>query len=311
MVLTGQLSKSQYEIAKAMDKENRHINLGYALVTFSHADEAKKVMISTGGEMIVNTEFVSVMAKGKLDHSEMDRAYFMRKMTNEGKMVDQTAELREAKLALREFERNIDKEMPHLKKLKDFKSLAQEMIENRKYKTRRHASTRRTKRETEELYAKMKDFQAANPGVDITTLFESEEAERARLRQHKKAFNAYKKFEFLKAGILPEEKKKPAANPYEPFNYPGLNDSVSRVFTEGSQPRMADKGEVNTKRQPGRRFMPYSEQEFLESYLGKDYARKVDLSDDPYNQTFGYQESLKEMFPDRNVFLKYPKLKEE
>jgi len=97
-----------------MDKENRHINLGYALVTFSHADEAKKVMISTGGEMIVNTEFVSVMAKGKLDHSEMDRAYFMRKMTNEGKMVDQTAELREAKLALREFERNMDKEMPHL-----------------------------------------------------------------------------------------------------------------------------------------------------------------------------------------------------
>jgi len=78
--------------------------------------------------------------------------------------------------------------MPSLQRLKEFRSLAQEMIENPNGKTRRHQSNRRTKRETEELYAKMKEFQAANPGVDISTLFDSEEAERARIRQHKKAF---------------------------------------------------------------------------------------------------------------------------
>jgi hypothetical protein len=37
--------------------------------------------------------------------------------------------------------------------------------------------------------------------------------------------------------------------------------------------------------------------------------RRPDLSQDESNLVFGYQESLKEMFPDRNEFLKYPQLK--
>ena len=78
--------------------------------------------------------------------------------------------------------------MPALKKLKEFRSLAQEMIENPKNKTRRHKSNRRTKRETEELYQKMREFEAANPGVNLTTLFENEELEKSRALMHKKAF---------------------------------------------------------------------------------------------------------------------------
>lgn len=78
--------------------------------------------------------------------------------------------------------------MPALTRLKEFKSIAQEMIENPNGKTRRHQSNRRTKRETEELYQKLKEYQAANPGMDVTALFESHEAERARILQHKKAF---------------------------------------------------------------------------------------------------------------------------
>lgn len=128
------------------------------------------------------------MAKGKLDHSELDKSYFMRKMKNESQLVDYTQDLREAKQRLRSFERNIENEMPALARLKEFKSLAQEMIENPKGKTRRHISNRRTKRETEELYHKLKEYEAANPGMDLTTLFESHEAEKARVLQHKKAF---------------------------------------------------------------------------------------------------------------------------
>jgi len=60
---------------------------------------------------------------------------------------------------------------------------------------------------------------------------------------------------------------------------------------------------------PGRRFS-YSEAEFLEAYLGRDYARAVDLREDEHNQTFGFQESLKELIPDRNEFLELPKEEE-
>ena len=82
----------------------------------------------------------------------------MKKMKNEAHLVDQRAELREARAKLREFESNIDNELPKLNRLKEFRSVAQEMIENPKGRSRRHRSGRRTKRETEELYEKLRDY---------------------------------------------------------------------------------------------------------------------------------------------------------
>jgi len=165
-----------------MNKQNRQVNLGYALITFSHADEAKKAMLLSNGEMIMDNHFVTLIAKDpKIDHSELDRSYFMRKMKNEAELVDQAAELREAKNHLRDFERNFDNEIPSLKRLAEFKALAQDIIEDKAHRTRRHGALRRNKRETEELYEKLRAYQAKNPSVDITTLFESYEADRARL----------------------------------------------------------------------------------------------------------------------------------
>jgi len=74
------------------------------------------------------------------------------------------------------------------KKLQDFKSVAQEMIENPRGKTRRNVSSRRTKRELEELYSKMKAMEGENPDVDLTTLFESSKTENTRREMHKRAF---------------------------------------------------------------------------------------------------------------------------
>jgi hypothetical protein len=48
------------------------------------------------------------MLKKHLDHSELDKNYFMKKMDNESKVVDQKQELRESKQRLREFERVMD-----------------------------------------------------------------------------------------------------------------------------------------------------------------------------------------------------------
>ena len=63
------------------------------------------------------------------------------------------------------------------------------------------------------------------------------------------------------------------------------------------------RAESSTKRRLGRRFDRYTEQEFLESYLGQDYARAADLDSNADNWTFGFQTPLKELFPDKNEFL--------
>ena len=64
------------------------------------------------------------MMKKNLDHSDVDKYYFMRKMENESKIDDQKTELREANQKLREFERTMDKELPNQIRLKEFKSIA-------------------------------------------------------------------------------------------------------------------------------------------------------------------------------------------
>lgn len=316
MIRSGQINRQEYELAKAMRKNNNQINLGYALVTFSHADEARKMLLQTGPEIFIDSKKVGVMEKGRLDHSELDSSYFVRKMKNEGRLVEKKAELREARKNLREYERNIEEEMPSIQRLKEFKSIAQEMIENPKGKTRRHSSNRRTQREQEELYEKIKAFQAKHPGVDVSMLFESEQAERVKLIQHKKAFENYKNYEFLKAGINKETKPAKKRSVYEPFNYPPLEDSVASVLIDGSQPMIAQQGDnsiqnSSTMRRRGRRFSAYTEEEFLEAYLGKDFARRVDIYADEDNHTFGIHGRLSEIMPDRKDLLKYPKVLEE
>ena len=117
-------------------------------------------MQTTDGLYYIDQKETTMMPKRNLDHSELDKSYFMKKMQNDGKIVEQKTELREAREKLRNFESNLDKELPSLKRLKEFRSIAQELIENPKGRTRRHASSRRTKRETEELYQKLKEYQA-------------------------------------------------------------------------------------------------------------------------------------------------------
>lgn len=64
------------------------MNLGYALVTFSHSDEAKKATTFTGGEFYINSDRVDIFPKGNVDHSELDRSYFMKKLYNDAQVAD-------------------------------------------------------------------------------------------------------------------------------------------------------------------------------------------------------------------------------
>lgn len=130
----------------------------------------------------------------------------------------------------------------------------------------------------------------------------TDKADKAQQAIHKAAFASYKANEFLKHSVKPErlehEKKSSAKQRLEeadPFNFPELDQTVAKVISdEAVQPRINDHGDFLDR--PGRRFTKMSDQEFLESYFGKDNLRNavVDRNDDPM---FLEQKTLKERFP--------------
>jgi len=78
----------------------------------------------TQGEFKMDFNTTTLMPKGDLDHSELDESYFIKRLKNDAKMIEQKEELREAKASLREFENDMDNQMPVSQKLQDFKKMA-------------------------------------------------------------------------------------------------------------------------------------------------------------------------------------------
>ena len=180
--------------------------------------------------------------------------------------------------------------MPSHFKLKQFRKLAKDVIEGGiEGKTRGDRRYNRTDLEHERLMKKVRELEAKYPHIDVTQLFMTEKADKAQQAIHKAAFASYKANEFLKHSVKPErlehEKKSSAKQRLEeadPFNFPELDQTVAKVISdEAVQPRINDHGDFLDR--PGRRFTKMSDQEFLESYFGKDNMRNavVDRNDDP------------------------------
>ena len=124
LIASGQINREEFERAKATSMQHRQANLGYAFVTFSHADEAKLCALLAAPNMFIEMRAIDVTPKGNLDHGELDKSYFMKKLKNDSEVADQKQDLREAKTKLRDFEENMENELPAAKKLKDFRSVA-------------------------------------------------------------------------------------------------------------------------------------------------------------------------------------------
>lgn len=116
-------------------------------------------------------------------------------------MVKELQTLRESRKELRDFEQNIDKDLPSLKKLKEFRELAREVIDNNDKPKFGTNLPKRNQVEEDALNEKIRKLQKENPDIDYTQLFDTERAEAARKAQHKKAFASYKAFQFLKNGV--------------------------------------------------------------------------------------------------------------
>lgn len=93
--------------------------------------------------------------------------------------------------------------------MKEYRELARNVIEDKKYNARTVEAYGRNASEEEALNERIRELQKQNPNMDLTQLFDTERAEQARKAQHKKAFASYKAFEFLKNGLEHQKKSAP------------------------------------------------------------------------------------------------------
>lgn len=85
-------------------------------MTFSHADEAR-LFIMEHGNPFFEYDPIDIFIKSNLDHSTMDMRYFMAMARNEAKTVNEVQAVLDARERLREFEKEMDKELPSRKRL--------------------------------------------------------------------------------------------------------------------------------------------------------------------------------------------------
>ena len=129
-------------------------------MTFSHADEARFQLINTKSVIsLYGLAEVTFDLMGGLDHGDLDYEYYMNRAKNNAKIVDEVVRLRESRESLREFELDMDNELPSRKKLKEIKALAKEVIENPAFKSRgSRTNEKRDTREEAQLTEKIRDL---------------------------------------------------------------------------------------------------------------------------------------------------------
>ena len=196
----------------------------------------------------------------RVDHKDFDTQYQMNKKRNESKLTHELKNLREARLGLREFEANMDNDLPSLKKLKQFQTTARNSIDNSSRFMQGSLNSRNAEQE-ETLNDKIRELQRQNPDIDYTQLFDTERAEAARKAQHKRAFASYKAFQFLKHGVelqsrdaTKKQEKPPAYQTLDPYEFKPVQNAVN-LFTKTKErfPRVLDSGDALDQR-PGRKF---------------------------------------------------------
>lgn len=110
LIEQGVITQKEYNDFLKIKNEENTVNLGYAFVTFSHTEETKLAIVLTA-EMMLPEGPLETFLKGKLDHGDLDPQWYFNKLKNDAKLVDEMEALREAKKELRDFEKNIDKDL--------------------------------------------------------------------------------------------------------------------------------------------------------------------------------------------------------
>ena len=271
-------------------------NRGYCFVTFSHADEAKKALLLSA-DLYMGSNKIDIFLKNELDHHDFTLGsnpdYFRARTLADAKILGKREQLVEAKRKLAEYEEHFEEKMPKTVKLNRMKDAAKEALEENYYLDR--YSFPRSKQEDENVIRRAKALEEST-GTDFSPLYQNKDTEAENIKRHRKAFDTYKSYSFLKAGLkkTPLEEKltgKETKSPTE-FNFPSPDDITEVYVNKNYETTLMDLGEENTN--PGRKFK-FNKRMFIESYYGKDFQRGqyVNLSD---RSIYSFNDELKKVY---------------
>lgn len=258
-------------------------------MTFAHSDEARKLLIGSQN-LRLETQRLDAFLKNDLSHGDFNAGYLKARTISDANILYKRENLKKAQDKLREYEESFEQNMPQSAKLVKMKEAAKNAIDQNAFYDR-NAFPRSSKQE-ERLLGKIKEMERRT-GADFSPLHSNEDK---RIESHKKAFDTYKSYSFLKAGLKKtklEEKMTDKASDASQFKFPSP-DAIAKVFINDTY-RSTPLHEEEENNKPGRKF-GYSTRDFLESYLGKDMMRKqyVNLSD---RKMYTFNDEMKRQFP--------------
>jgi len=257
-------------LEKFTDQISNMQNLGYCFITFSHADEAKKCLVSDEF-MHIDTQIVKLSPKGDISHEDLNHEYARTRTMLDSKNVEKQENLHEAQQKLKDFEEDFESHMPMSFKLNSMKKAALDSIDENHFYDRNMYP--RSLRDDKRLKYKVKDFERQT-GHSMSPLLENEELELHKINKHRKAFDTYKSYAFLKAGMDKTQLEKQLSEEttgQDEYKFPS-SDEVARNYIHNKPTYgLLDEGEENISY--GRKFS-YNAKDYIESYFGKDLQRQ-------------------------------------
>lgn len=228
--------------------------------------------------LIDQTE-IEVLPKNDINHEDMNPEYMRARIMSDASLIDKQEKLRKAQKELNEYEEAFEDYLPKTMKLIGMKMAALDAIDQNYFINR--DTLPRSKQEEENLKLKVKRFENMT-GQDMTPLLHSEEKEQDMIKRHRKAFDTYKSYSFLKAGLdkTKLEKSMTSEDDQEQYRFPTADDVANRFISKKSTLRLMTEPDIDFG--PGRKF------KFIppKSYL--------DLTDRPI---YSFNDEMKRKYP--------------
>jgi len=232
--------------------------------------------------------------RNDLTNTDFNIDYLQERTIADANLVDKHAALAKAQNKLKKYEDTFEQHMPKLQKLNKMKKAARDAIDENVYFDREKLP--RSRLENEQLKQKIRDMERRT-GTDMSPLLDSEAKEKERIKRHKKAFETYKSYSFLKAGLkktdLEKKLTKDTREDITQYVFPDADAVASTYINKDYSYSMLREGEENLA--PGRKY-DFSPQDYIDKYFGKDYLadQSVEITDRPM---YNFNDDMKRRYP--------------
>ena len=229
--------------------------------------------------MTIDQELLQILPKNDINHEDMNSEYMRARIQSDASLLDKQEKLRKAQKDLNDYEQAFEEYLPKTMKLMGMKRAALDAIDENYFIDRE--ALPRSKQEEEHLKLKLKKFEKMT-GQDMTPLLHSKEKELDKIKRHRKAFDTYKSYSFLKAGLEKTklEKAMTEEEDTEQFRFPTADDVANRFVSKKNTLGLMNEPDVDLG--PGRK---------LKFELPKSF---LDLTDRPI---YSFNDEMKRRYP--------------